>query len=503
MNRRRRQTIDEGFDEGHPVAEAIRSLLPPDEPMSADARDRFMARAMEARRSARRSRRRARPRLRPAVVGAGALVMAAIIALAVLVPLYRGSGSSAPTTFARLESVRGQVDVMNPSGGWRSATGDRKLAAGSRVRTGEASTVSVVFPDRSIMRVTDDSEAVIKGVEDGSVSVVHVSGGTYHRVRPGTRYTVSNSDVTSRALGTAFNVENRKTGDLEILTVESAVEVEISEHEPIKVAEGEVMVVSMEEARKAVKRPVSRERLAESRLCDSVRKDVEEGYSSGIYEKLDVSIAEEGQEAEEGTEDYPITLAGAASESGADLEWTMADDLEYGSLVLLRAEVSEPVFPDDEIARYTDASISSATDDSAENGRTYQYRLAALGPSGELTAYSNTLVISFEKPASRPEPVSISLSGTSHPGGVSLEWSVAGASRFTGFVLERVVERAPGGSATPAGSSTSRRFESGNVFFTFVDNSVAGGHAYTYRVGLVVNGTVMAYSRPVTLEVKP
>jgi hypothetical protein len=172
-------------------------------------------------------------------------------------------------------------------------------------------------------------------------------------------------------------------------------------------------------------------------------------------------------------------------------------------LVLLRSEVSEPVFPDHEIARYADTSIGSASDDSAARGRTYQYRLAALSESGEPIAYSNTLVMSVAAPASKPEPVSVNLSGTSRPGGVSLEWSVAGASRFTGFVLERVVEKAPGGSPTPAGSTSSRRIDSRNVFFTFVDNSVAGGHTYTYRVGIVVDGAVMAYSKPVTLVVEP
>jgi FecR protein len=501
---RRSGTIDEGFDAGHPVAEALRSLLPADGPMSDEARDRLMARALEARRVARRSRRRhARPRLRTAAVAAGALVTAAIIAVAVLLPIYGGSGRSVSARNARLDSVQGNVSVMAPNGDWRSAANAVKLSPGSRVRTGEGSTVSVVFPDESIMRVSDDSEAVVKNLDDDAVSVVHVSGSTYHRVHPGTRYTVSNSDVTSRALGTAFNVENRKPGDLEILSVENAVEVEISEHEPIKVAEGEVMVVSMEEGRKAEKSPVSRERLADSRLRDSVRKDEEKGYSTGIYEKLDVSIAEEGTPDREAMQEYPITLVGTASTSGADLQWTVEPGVEFAGLVLLRSEVSEPVFPDHEIARYADTSIGSASDDSAARGRTYQYRLAALSESGEPIAYSNTLVMSVAAPASKPEPVSVNLSGTSRPGGVSLEWSVAGASRFTGFVLERVVEKAPGGSPTPAGSTSSRRIDSRNVFFTFVDNSVAGGHTYTYRVGIVVDGAVMAYSKPVTLVVEP
>ena len=127
----------------------------------------------------------------------------------------------------------------------------------------------------------------------------------------------------------------------------------------------------------------------------------------------------------------------------------------------------------------------------------------AVSGEGAPVAYSNTLVMSASEPGAAPEPVSVTLRGSLLPGGISLEWSVTGASVFTGFVLERVVEKAPGGSDTPAGSASSRRIDSANVFFTFVDDSVAVGHVYSYRVGLVVDGAAMVYSDTVTLEVKP
>jgi hypothetical protein len=354
------------------------------------------------------------------------------------------------------------------------------------------------------MRLTDGSEALLQGIGKQSVAVGHLAGGTYHRVSAGTRYLVSNRGISARALGTAFSVESREPGNLEILSVENAVEVEIGEPQAIKVSEGEVLVVSMNRAKQAVKQPVSRERLSDRRLCASVQKDVERGYSSGIYEKLDVPIAAQtaslGQSVSEGS---PLTLGGIAAESGAALDWVVAADIDFDALVLLRSELSEPEYPDDEIARYSDTSIKSATDDSATRGRTYQYRMAALSGAGVPVAYSNTLVMSVSELAASPEPVSVSLRGLPRPGGVALEWSVAGASRFTGFVLERVVEKAPGGSATPAGSSSSRRIDSASVFFTFVDDSVAAGHVYSYRVGLVVDGAAMVYSDTVTLEVKP
>lgn len=503
MKRRTRTTINDSFDEGHPVAGVLRDLLPADSQMSEDARRRLMTHLLAARRRAEIKRSaRAKPRLRTALVPAAAVLLAAFLAAGIVVPLYMGrDGPPAEGQLAQVESVEGDVEMRFPGGGWRTAAVEERIPGGSRLRTGEDSLTSVSFPDGSILRITDESEAVIGEIGRDSVALSHVSGGTYHRVRPGTDYVVSSEDVSSRALGTAFSVDSREAGSLEILSVESEVEVRIGEHQPIKVSEGEVMVVSTAREKSAVKQPVSRERLTDERLCASVSRDVEKGYSRGIYDKLDVPIGDQpGRQRSVASPDYPVRLSGAASGGGATLEWTLSPDVTVTALVLLRSELSEPAYPVDEIARYADTSIRSAADDSASPGITYQYRVAGLSPGGEPVAYSNTVVIPVAGPDSKPETVTVTLRGTPRPGGSALEWSVAGASRFTGFVLERVVERAPAGSDTPAGSTSSRRIDSAAVFTTYLDNSVAAGHAYSYRVGLVVDGAVMSYSDFVTLQ---
>lgn len=510
MRKRRGKTaIDESFDAGHPVAEVIRSLLPSETRMSDEARERMMGHLLAVRRRVARGA-PARPGSRPrrirktALVTAAAVLVLAAVLTAVLLPIHFGGGTKTARQFARLQSPDGKVEVMPSGGKWRAAEDGERLASGWRVRAGDDSFASVAFPEGSIMRLTDGSEALLEAIGKQSVTVGHLTGGTYHRVRAGTRYLVSNRGISARALGTAFSVESREPGNLEILSVENAVEVEIGKHQPIKVFEGEVMVVSMAQAKQAVKQPVSRERLADRRLCASVQKDVEKGYSSGIYEKLDVPIeAQPASQDQTVSEDFPVTLGGVAAESGAALEWTVSASIGFDALVLLRSELSEPGYPDDEIARYADTSIKSATDDSTTRGRTYQYRLVALSGAGVPVAYSNTLVMSVSESGARPEPVSVTLRGSLLRGGISLEWSVTGASVFSGFVLERVVEKAPGGSVTPAGSASSRRIDSASVFFTFVDDSVAAGHVYSYRVGLVVDGAAMVYSDTVTLEVKP
>jgi hypothetical protein len=84
---------------------------------------------------------------------------------------------------------------------------------------------------------------------------------------------------------------------------------------------------------------------------------------------------------------------------------------------------------------------------------------------------------------------------------VKLQWSVSGATEFSGFRVERTVQKAPNGSNTPAGTTTSRAIDSTNVNFTLQDRSVAAEHTYSYRVGLVVDGAVLTYSAPVTVQI--
>jgi len=491
-----RKRYVEGVDSGHPVAEALSGLCPPDSEMNPEARERMMDRLFFVQRSIPPEKeKRGAFRWRYALVPAAALALTAVL---VLVVLFSAVQKSVPRKrFASITERDGYVEVLKPEGGWRRAGEGERLEVGCRVRSGPRSYASVAFPEGSVMRLTDGTEARIKSLGLRSVEVEHVKGGTYHRVRKGTEYTVANADVSLRALGTAFNVENRVPKQLEIVTVENAVEVEVGRHEPIKVSQGEVMVVAMTGEKKAEKQPVSRERLEEERLYTSAKKDAEAGNPRGIYKELDVTTEQEAQSPQP---KLVISLGAAASETGVSLNWGVSGEGEYDALALLRSETSAPAFPADEISRYSDISMTSATDNSLLQEHTYQYRLAAIkGPA--LVSYSNTVVLTVPKPQPKPESASVSLIAKAGANGVLLEWSVTGASRFDGFVVERVVEKAPPGSATPTGSSSVKRIASSDVLYSYADSSVAAGHTYSYRVGLVVDGSVMVYSKTAAVEV--
>ena len=281
--------IDDGFDENVPMARVIRELVPEDSKMDSDARERMMGHLLSVQRGAARGPVRRSP-ARRALVPALAFALVIAIAAAVILPTFLGGKhrSPAPRSGAGFQKLVGDVQVRSHGATWKKATMEDAVAAGWSVRTGPASFATVHFPDGSIMRITDGSEAVVTRIGSGYVSIRHVSGSTYHRVRKGTTYVVTNQDVSSRARGTAFNVENRVPGHLEILTIESAVEVAIGKLEPIKVSQGEVMTVTLAE-NKADKQPVSIDRLKDGRLMSSVQQDAEAGYPTGVYEDVDFS----------------------------------------------------------------------------------------------------------------------------------------------------------------------------------------------------------------------
>ncbi len=435
---------------------------------------------------------------RRALVPAALFLALLIAATCITIPLTQrrtGPGGPVVSSTAVVGQAVGAVQARVPGGRWLSADSGLEMTSGASVRTASGGGATVIFKDGSVMRLSDGSEAKLVAIGTHSVKIEHVRGGTYHRVRKGTSYTVVNKGVSLRALGTAFNIENRTPDHLEIVMIENAAEVDIGRHGPIKVDEGEVMNVSLAE-NKAEKQPVSRERLEEKRLLASAQQDAKAGNSTGIYQKLEVPISSQPQQS--ATQPAPaILLKGESSEGGASLHWSNPrEDFEY--ILLLRSETAEPVYPANEIARYNGTSILSAKDDSAKQGSTYQYRIAAKN-RGQDPVYSNTIVLTIPKVETTPQPAVIKLVATASARSVSLEWSVTGTSMFDGYVLERTLEESPPGSSAPQGRTDVKRFDSKDVLYSYTDGDVLPLCKYSYRVGLVANGTVMAYSDKVTV----
>ena len=195
--RQRAIKIDESFDESNEVAAAIRSLVPPDTSMDEEVLDRMVGHLLSLQRRHLHGRQASRHhRLGTASLAAAALLVIAAVLVGVIVPAFMSGSKPAPTrSIALLGSLKGTVSVKPPGEKWQASSERAKISAGWTVKTGKGSLVSVTFPEGSIMRVSDESEAEVVTMTRRSITVEHIAGDTYHRVHTGTRYTVTNSGV--------------------------------------------------------------------------------------------------------------------------------------------------------------------------------------------------------------------------------------------------------------------------------------------------------------------
>ncbi len=509
----------ENIDSGHPVAEFLRSLYPSVVVMRPRAREKILDKVFRLYEEKER-RSSFEPcegegeenelfdlriaRRRKFILASLSVFLIMVLGLTVMLS-YPRRGKPPRRILAGTVCIQlGNFQVREPGGKWRNLTQGETVRAGTSLRTGENSFGGLTFPDGSILRLCDQSEAKIISLEDKAVRVRHVKGSTYHRVGPVSSYAVESRDVTAEGCDTAFTFENPNPDNLEILSVFKSVNVKVGEHPPIPVYEGEVMVISLSGGRKAAKIAVSREKLEDPRLCESVRRDAESGYPTGIYEKLDVPVAANNAPGEETAQvistENGIQLKGVTVGEANSLEWIVSLGFKYDFVALLRNETATPNYPDDEIARYYDSSITSAIDNGVTAGKTYQYRIAAvLGDAPVLT--SNTVVIAMPKSQEAPKEAKLELVASVEDGGVLLEWSLNGVSNFWGYVLERTVKTPAKGRESGAGAVQTFTIKSSDILDSYLDSEIQPGCVYVYRVGLMLEGSVILYSRTVGVSV--
>lgn len=500
---RGKRKVQEDFDSLDPVAKVLREIgALPTKMNERNSRALIEHLISQQGKFLRKGHKKTRLRL-------GYKVATASIALVVLIALIVGilltipqkrTPVSKPQLLAKVEHINGQASVVTPRGRSRKLLPGFSVQSGSRVRVPPGSFASLSFPDGSLARIAGGSEILLTSIESGSVSLKHLSGRTYHRVNKGTKYTVEGRGILLNAQGTAFALNTEKPKRLEVVAIENSVNVSVGKHLPVRVSEGEVMVVTLAGQIKAEKKAVSRDYLEDETLKASVRMDKNTGYDAGIYSKLDVPLdGKEGESAEKEEQEFPIELECLASKKGVLLDWSLRQDIPLDSIALLRSESRIPVFPDDMIAQYLDSSVRTALDKSIKDGCAYQYRVVALA-KGIQVASSDVIFVNIpgsEIPADR---ASVNLLASTTSRGVLLDWCVTGASIFDGFVVQRSFQK--GANVTsPSEMKDIANIDCKNIVYSYQDKNVPPGSLCSYRIGLVVDGTVVTYSNTVRVTV--
>lgn len=150
---------------------------------------------------------------------------------------------------ASLALARGEVQTWIDDR-WQTAYVGEVFGQERQLRTGPDSRAVLEFDDGSALRIDADSHVIIEEANNQEILILQVIGRTYSRVikNSGLEYIVETEDIKTKALGTAFTIENFKNEKVEIKTIESRVKVELNgnQDKDYEVGEGQEAVFSLD-----------------------------------------------------------------------------------------------------------------------------------------------------------------------------------------------------------------------------------------------------------------
>jgi hypothetical protein len=146
------------------------------------------------------------------LVGAAAAIMLAMVALAAFGLWLVGPRSASVATLLELS---GQVELANSAGDWRVAEEGERIGAGTRIRTGNASSATLLFYEGSRATLSADTDLSLSQLGGSWTKVLKVginqyAGQTSHSVvplhSPDGRYQVQTPSGLASVRGTIFKV---------------------------------------------------------------------------------------------------------------------------------------------------------------------------------------------------------------------------------------------------------------------------------------------------------
>ncbi|MDD5748653.1 MAG: FecR domain-containing protein, partial [Actinomycetota bacterium] len=279
------KVVSEDFDSGHPLSAPLRYLGKIPYELNRKKREILVRHliSFQERVEADSARKASRLKILRTAYLIASISLLALVTVAVLFVVFSGREPSKRTVGlgAKLENHNGDVQVLSPGRKWRDAEEGEVINEGDSIRTKDNAFCSILLPSESIIRMGGNSGVLLKSLGKESTRVEHLEGETYHRVCAGTNYLVELGDVSIKARGTAFAVQEGVPKRIEVVAVESGLSVSFSEHSPIKLEEGEVLMVDMAEKRAARRVAVAREKLEDGLLRDSVCMDRRAGFRTG------------------------------------------------------------------------------------------------------------------------------------------------------------------------------------------------------------------------------
>ncbi len=131
------------------------------------------------------------------------------------------------TDIARVTDLTGDAFIKKEN--WELLNTNSELPIGAEVKTGAAGKMVITLPDKSLIRMNNNSEIKLESFGMADIIINQISGTVYHRISPESPaiYHVKNQRAEVIALGTGFNITVGST--INVTVTESRVKAKIYE----------------------------------------------------------------------------------------------------------------------------------------------------------------------------------------------------------------------------------------------------------------------------------
>jgi hypothetical protein len=110
-------------------------------------------------------------------------------------------------------TISGKAEISDDGQEWEPSVNNKKIRAGSYIRTSENSRAIITFEDESVARLDYSTSLRIESLHKNNISITHQTGNLYNRAITGSGYSVMIDGATFSAKGTAFRTTNTPSND--------------------------------------------------------------------------------------------------------------------------------------------------------------------------------------------------------------------------------------------------------------------------------------------------
>jgi len=224
----------------------------------------------------------------------------------------------APVLAAKITSAEGKVEIQSPGSDWLETAENYQVKSGDSVRTGDKARTIIELPDKSLLRVNENTEIELTQIGLSDIIINQKNGEVFHRVNDQSPaiYRVKHDNVELTALGTGFNI-NISNGVTHLVVTENKVKAKVYRNEDIlnmrTIDEGtEAFINPSLEVDKMIdsKAVNAGDLLGQPWYSWNLEQDTKNNFYLGLFAKATKLVITEPESSEFSTDKDALTIKG-------------------------------------------------------------------------------------------------------------------------------------------------------------------------------------------------